>query len=120
MSNTIAWLQFALGVAHILFGLVKFRVPLAAALADGFIDQFKTSEVRRTAFWFLISGPLIMLSGHAAVHAVAIGDMALIRIIGYYALAISIIGVAALPKSPFLVSVVLSGLLVAVGRGWIA
>jgi hypothetical protein len=120
MSNAIAWFLFVLGVGHIAFGLVKFRIPLSEVVAGGFIGQFKKSEIRRTAFWFVIFGPLLMLAGHAAVHAVSVGDLALLRVIGVYALVTSLIGVAAFPKSPFLASLIVSPLLIAVGYGWLS
>ncbi len=118
MSNIIAWLLFTLGITHTVFGLVKFRRPLSGDVAGGFIGQFNLPEARRTAFWFVIFGPLLMLAGHVAIHAVAAGDLALVRVIGIYALVISVIGVAAFPKSPFIVSLVVALLLIAVGYGW--
>ncbi|MBC7957740.1 MAG: hypothetical protein H7Y33_17965 [Cytophagales bacterium] len=120
MSNLIAWLLFLLGVAHIAYGLAKFKVPLSEVMAAGFVDQFKASELRRTAFWFVAFGPLLMLAGHAAIHAVAIGDLGLLKIIGGYALFISLVGVAAFPRSPFLASLIVSPLLIAAGFGWLA
>lgn len=120
MSNLIAWLLLLLGVAHIGYGLVKFKAPLSEVMAAGFVDQFKTSELRRTAFWFVAFGPLLMLAGHAAIHAVAIGDLGLLKIIGGYALVISLVGVAAFPRSPFLASLIVSPLLIAAGFGWLA
>ena len=120
MSNTSAWRLFLLGVSHIIYGAVKFRGPLSEVISAGFFDQFKISEVRRTAFWFLIFGPLLMLAGHTAIHAVAIGDLGLLRVIGSYALFISVVGVSAFPKSPFLASLVVSLLLIAAGNGWLS
>jgi uncharacterized membrane protein HdeD (DUF308 family) len=117
MSNILAWSLFALGVAHIAYGLIVFRVPLAAAVSAGFIGQFKTPEVRRTAFWFVVFGPLLMLAGHVAVHAVATGDVSLFRLIGIYVLTTSIIGVAAFPRSPFLAAAVLSSLFMGAAYG---
>ena len=119
MSITVAWLLFILGIAHIMFGLIKYRAPLSDALAAGFIGQFKKSELHRTAFWFVIIGPLIMLAGHVAIHAVAVGDLVLLRIIGGYTFVVSIIGVAAFPKSPFPASLIVAVLLIAVGYGWL-
>jgi uncharacterized membrane protein HdeD (DUF308 family) len=119
MSNVIAWALFVLGVAHIVFGLVKFKTPLLAATAAGFVGQFQAPEIRRTAFWFLMVGPLVMLAGHIAIHAVAVGDLALLKLIGIYLSIAAIIGVAAFPKSPFLALLVLSPLLVAAGYGLI-
>ena len=119
MTNAIAWLLFFLGLVHIGFGLVKFKEPLSEAIAAGFIGKFKETEIRRTAFWFVIFGPLLMLAGHAAIHAVSIGDLEFLKIIGAYALLISVVGVAAFPKSPFLVTLVASTLLIAAGYGWL-
>ena len=119
MANLVAWFMFALGVAHILYGLVKFKVAVAEAISAGFIGQFKAPEARRTAFWFLIFGPMLMLAGHVGVHAVAAGDLPLLKILGIYASITSLIGVAALPKSPFWVALIASPLLVAAGYGLI-
>lgn len=120
MSLIIAWLLFALGVGHIIYGLFQFIGPLSEAVAAGFIGQFNKSEIRRTAFWFVIFGPLVMLAGHIAIRAVTAGDLELVRVIGLYALAVSIVGFAAIPKSGFLPSLVVSVFLVAVGFGWLA
>jgi uncharacterized membrane protein HdeD (DUF308 family) len=107
----MAWALFVLGIGHIAYGLVAFKAPLAAAVAAGFVGKFNAPELRRTAFWFLIFGPLLMLAGHAALHAVAIGDLSLLRIVGAYALVTSLIGVAAFPKSPFIAALLVSALL---------
>jgi hypothetical protein len=120
MANAVVWFVFALGVAHMVFGLVKFKAPLAEVVAAGFVDQFKHSELRRTAFWFLIFGPLVMLAGHAGVRAVAVGDLGLLRILGFYMLAIGLVGVLAFPKSPFWGALTASPLLIAVGYGWVS
>ena len=117
MSDIVAWALFALGIAHIAFGIVKFKAPLVDAVSAGFIDQFNAPEVRRTAFWFTIFGALVTLAGHTAVHAVATGDLALLRIVGMYTLAMSVVGVAALPKSPFWASLLISLLVLASGYG---
>ena len=118
MTNVLAWLLFALGVGHLFYACVKFRSPLAVAVSAGWIGQFKTPEIRRTAFWFLIFSPLLMLAGHTASHAVAVGDVALLKIVAIYAFETSLVGVAALPKSPFLAVLLLSALLLARSHGW--
>jgi hypothetical protein len=117
MSNLVAWAQFVLGVMHILYGIIRFKVPLTEAVSAGFIGKFQASEARRTAFWFLMFGPLLILSGHIAIHAVAINDLAVLRIIGTYTLALSVVGVAAFPKSPFWASILLAPLLIAASYG---
>jgi len=117
MSNIVAWAQLILGIIHIVFGIARFRAPLTDAVAAGFIGKFQVPEARRTAFWFLMCGPLLILSGHIAIHAVAVNDLALLKIIGTYTLGSSIVGVVAFPKSPFWSSIILSPLLIAAGYG---
>jgi hypothetical protein len=117
MANILAWSLFALGVAHILFGIMRFKTSLTAAVAAGFVGQFAAPEERRTAFWFLVAGPLLMLAGQVAVHAVAIGDVWSLRLIGIYLFVTAVIGVVAFPKSPLWAALVLSLLFIALGYG---
>lgn len=100
MTRAAAWTVFFLGLTHVAFGLIRFKAPLAEALADGFVDQFRHSEARRAAFWFLMCGVLLMLAGQLAVRAVAVGDAGALRTIAYYALGASVVGIAAFPASP--------------------
>lgn len=119
MANAAAWFMFFLGIAHIVFGLVRFKGPVIDAVAAGYIGKFAAPEVRRTAFWFLIFGPLLMLAGQVGIHAVAQGDLALLRMLGIYAFAIAVLGVTAFPKSPFWAPLFVAPVLVAVGYGWL-
>lgn len=113
MTTTLAWLLFALGVAHIAYAFVKFRAPLLEGLSAGVVGQFGSPELRRTAFWFTMFGPLLMFAGQVAVHAAEQGDLGLFRLVGAYLLAVSCVGVVALPKSPFVVGFAISSLIVA-------
>jgi len=117
MTSSVAWFIFVLGIAHIIYGLIKFKSPVAEAISAGFIGQFAVPEIRRTAFWFLIFGPLLMLMGHVAIHASATGDLELLKILGIYSFVTALIGVTAFPKSPFWAALVASPLLVAAGYG---
>jgi hypothetical protein len=117
MATVAAWALFVLGSIHIVFGLIKFKAAVAEAVVAGFIGQFKTPEIRRTAFWFLIAGPLIMCAGHTAIHARAVGDLALFRLVGIYSLLTAVVGVAAFPKSPLVALLVVAVLIVATGYG---
>jgi hypothetical protein len=118
MAKVTAWTLFALGLAHIAVGLLRFRQPLLGALQDGFVGQFSMPE-RRAAFWFLLAGPLLMLMGQMAVQAVDKGQLGQLRLIGFYLLPTSVIGVAAFPASPLWMLLLLSGLLIAVSYGWL-
>lgn len=117
LSIIAAWALLFLGIAHLLFAFVKFRKPLLEATRAGFIGQFAQTETRRTAFWFAIFGVPLVLAGHTAIHAIENGDLALVRIIGYYVLFASCIGVAAFPKSPFPVSLAVAMMLLGAGYG---
>lgn len=117
MTTTLAWLLFALGMGHIGYAFVKFRTPLLDGISAGVIGQFGSPEIRRTAFWFAMFGPLLMLAGQVAVHAAAAGDLSLYRMVGWYLLAVSIVGLFVIPKSPFLLGTVISTLIVAAGYG---
>lgn len=117
MANAAAWFMFFLGIVHIVFGLVKFKRPVADAVTAGFVGQFAMPEVRRTAFWFLIFGPMLMLAGHVGIYAVAQGDLFLLRILGIYALVTAVVGAAAFPKSPFWAPMLVAPVLIAAGYG---
>jgi len=117
MTSSVAWFMFILGIAHIIFGLVKFKAPIAEAISAGYIGQFESPEIRRTAFWFLIFGPVFMLAGHVAIHACATGDLELLKILGFYSFVTALIGVTAIPKAPFWAALVASPVFVAAGYG---
>lgn len=117
MPQVLAWALVALGVAHLGFGVIRYRRPLKAAVAGGFLGQFALAEDRRTAFWFLMCGPLLMLIGHLAVRAVAQGQTETLTLVGLYALPAAVLGVAAFPRSPLWVLLLLSLLLLAAGQG---
>ena len=117
MANAFAWLLFGLGIAHIAFGVVRFKAPLIDAVRAGFVGQFSTPEVRRTAFWFIILGPPLMLAGQVAVHAVATSDLWLLKLVGGYVLAAAVVGIAAFPKSPFWGALFVASGLIAAGYG---
>jgi Family of unknown function (DUF6463) len=119
MISVAAWTVLALGVVHCLLGLAVFRKPFVQAFGEGIIGKFAGIPERRLAFWFTAFGPLLMMSGHVAVIAVAEGNMVLLKVVGIYLLAISAIGAAALPKSPFSVTVFLAAYIVAASMGWV-
>lgn len=120
MSIIVAWSLFALGVAHVVFGLVKFKGPLTDAAAAGFVGAFQAPEVRRTAFWFTLFGLPLMLAGHVAVHAVTVGDGRLLQVIAAYVLVTALVGVVAIPKSPFWAPLLLAPLVWAAGAGFLS
>lgn len=118
MSKAVAWALFILGLIHVVFGILRFKEPLLEALAAGFVGQFSEPPVRRTAFWFIMCGPLLMVAGHLAIRSVAAGDHAALKIIGFYGLAASMVGIAAFPMSPLWILFGLSLFLIAAGYNW--
>lgn len=100
MPSAGAWMLVGLGIAHVPFGLFRFRGPFGAIMADGFVGAFSLNDSRRLAFWFVIVGPLLTLLGQVALHAIAIGDVGLLRTIGWYLAGTFAVGVLAFPKSP--------------------
>lgn len=119
MLLAASWILLALGIGHIVYGLVWFKSPIKEAVSEGFIGRFMKVESRRLAFWFIIFGPLLAMGGHVALYAANANDLGLIRIIGFYLLGISTVGVLALPRSPFWAAVLLSPIFIAAGYGWL-
>ena len=117
MPKLIAWTFWGLGIAHLMYGAMRYKLPLRDALVEGYCNRFSQTEARRAAFWFMAFGPLLMLAGHTMVHAVSIGDLALVRIIGWYQLFIGLAGLLAFPKSPFVMASALAPLVLCVGYG---
>lgn len=118
LGTVSSWALVALGVAHIAFGINKYKAPLREAITSGFVGRFAATQSRRTAFWFVIFGIPLVLAGHVAVRAVGRGDLALLGLVGGYVLATSLIGVLAFPRSPFLGSLVISVMLILAGQGF--
>lgn len=115
MANAAAWFMVFLGFAHIAFGLVRYKKPLLDAIADGYVGKFSVIEARRTAFWFLTVGPLLVPTGHVGIHAVAHEDLALLKILGTYGFMTALSDVMAFPRSPFWELPPVSPLLIAAG-----
>lgn len=113
MLNFAAWSLFVLGLAHIPFGIFKFRAPLTEALGEGLIGRFQPQESRLAGLWFTALGPMFMVAGYVAIQAVAANDLSLLTAIGIYVFVVSITCVVAVPKSGFWVTLLISALLIA-------
>jgi hypothetical protein len=121
MVVVAAWILFCLGFGHTILGFIWFKQAFKDAWVDGLIGKFGVGavEIRRLAFWFTLVGPLMIMGGHIAIHAGRVGDLGLLKIIGFYLLLIAMIGVLALPKSPFWAALLLCPIFIAGGYGWI-
>jgi hypothetical protein len=120
MIIAAAWGIFLLGIVHCVIGFARFRKPISEAVFEGLFGKFQGLDHRRLAFWFLIFGPLLIMGGHVAIVAVEQANYGLLKILGGYLLATSMLGVIALPKSPFWATLILAPALIAGGYRWIA
>jgi hypothetical protein len=120
MVTVAAWIILSLGIIHCLLGLAWFKKPIGEAINEGFFGKFQGIEPRRLAFWFTIFGPLLIMSGHIALYAASESNLSLLRLIGFYLVLVSLLGVMALPKSPFWATLILAPVLIAGGFGVIA
>lgn len=100
MLPVAAHLLTALGVLHVVYGLIKFRTPIRDAMREGFVGRFVQSDTRRLAFWFLLVGPMLTLLGQLASRAVRAGDLGVVQLVGFYLVGVAFVGVLAFPKSP--------------------
>jgi hypothetical protein len=119
MAIIAAWILVILGLGHTAVGVVRFKKPLAEAMRAGFVGQFAGHPDRHEAFWFMIFGPLLVMGGHLAIHAVKTADARLLKTIGFYLLAITLVGSLAAPKSPFSAGLAASAVLICTGYGWL-
>lgn len=120
MLEAGAWMLIVLGVSHVVFGLVRFKGPVGAAIADGFIGTFTKDDARRLAFWFIVVGPLLVLLGQVALNAIGANDIGLIKLIGWYLMGTFAIGVLAFPVSPLWLLLPPAAIFVAAGFGLIS
>lgn len=119
-KTMLSWGIVVLGTAHIVMGIIRFRLPFAAALQDGLIGAFSADDSRRVAVWFTLFGPALVLCGHLAVRAAAVSDLETLKIVGIYLSGTALFGLAAFPHSPLWALLALAISLVAVGYGWLA
>lgn len=120
MALIAAWILIVLGVLHVIFGLIQFKVQIRETIAEGFVGRFMRSDTRRLAFWFILVGPLLTLIGQVALQAVQMNDTGLLLTIGLYLSGAAALGVLAFPRSPLWGLVPPSAIFIAAGFGWIA
>lgn len=57
------WYLFAMGIVHVLFGIVQFRDELADILKAGIINSVSDQMDLNAAFWFIFTGFLLIYMG---------------------------------------------------------
>ncbi len=96
------------GMGHIVTGVLVFREQLGAILRDGFVNSVLPHFDRRAAFWFISFGVMVAMAGQVILHAESVGDVALLKIVGWYLFPLSIVGTLAMTRSPSSVLIALS------------
>lgn len=89
-----------IGIAHVAFGMVRYRRTLVAALREGWAGCFSHSDKRLVAFWFIAAGPLISLIGALLRHAALTNDPVMAFPTGVVLAILAVVGIADFPKSP--------------------
>lgn len=99
---------YGLAVGHTLWGLYAYGDQvggilreLPGSVGDGIFDKGHSRDARATAFWFLFVGPLLGLFGRTYSAAEKAGDVEAMRAAGRGVTAISVAGLAAIPRSGF-------------------
>lgn len=108
MIKVSGYVLLALGVGHTIIGIVKYRRAIVAWIRDGFFNAATGHNDRLLAFWFLMFGAMLFLLGQITIYAVQTNDTYLLRVLGWYVVAIGVVGATALPRSPFWVAIVLA------------
>lgn len=119
MSRRTGFLLMVTGIGHFFVGLALFHEPLAAIAREGILNTIPPRLMdggvrldfgREAAFWFVLYSPLLYLQGQVANRAIARGDAALLRILGWNLLVTGAVGAAVMPVSGFWFVIALAAL----------
>lgn len=93
------WL-IATSLIHLLVGAWLYAEPLADIGRNGIFNAVDPEFDRNAAFWFMMVAPLLFTLGQLCCWAQAQG-ISLPAFVGWYLLAISVVGVVLMPISGF-------------------
>lgn len=100
LSRYSGSLMIATGVVHTVYGVRAFTKPLAAIHKAGYLNAVDPDRDRQLAFWFLLSGASMMVTGQLARWAHReTGDLP--AALGWNMLVMSGVGVVLMPASGF-------------------
>ena len=109
----------AIGILHTVIGVLAFGAPLAHIARDGFFNAVDPHPDRQAAFWFLLTGALLVILGQSTCWTQSrTGTVP--RSLGWGLLGISLLGVILMPASGFWLLLMPAWLALSVGRGDIA
>jgi hypothetical protein len=118
MNRFAARALMVTGVGHALLGLVLFREPIGAIVANGIANSIHVGQYdRAAAFWFLLFSPLCFLLGQLVDHAMERRDRWLFTVVAWNLAAIGCIGVLIMPISGFWILIVLAPVIFSAARG---
>jgi hypothetical protein len=100
------------GIGHTVVGLILFREPLAAMVRQGVANTIHYGQFdRAAAFWFLLFSPICFALGQIVAHAIERNDARTLRLIGWYLLAMGVVGATVMPISGFWIVIVIAPLI---------
>ena len=115
MISFVGYVFIALGIGHTVTGIILFRPALVSLFRAGLVNAVHPHLDRRLAFWFLMFGVMLFFLGQVTLYAAATDDTYLLKLVGWYALGIGAVGTTAMPKSPFVIALIVSPILLWTG-----
>jgi hypothetical protein len=98
----------ALAAGHTVWGAIAYRDQLAGivrdlpgSVGDGIFDKDHSRDARAAAYWFLFVGPLLAVLARLWESAEQAGDRQAMRTTGRTVTAVSVAGLATIPRSGF-------------------
>jgi hypothetical protein len=104
------------GVIHNLLGLVMGKPILQEIINSGFVNTIHEQMDRNAIFWFLFGGFMMMILGKLMQDYLKENEKPLPVSLGYYLLALSLIGCIMMPISGFWIVLPQAFLIIAAGR----
>ena len=109
-------LLIATGIIHNLLGFVMGGPILARIIDAGFVNSINTEMDRNAIFWFLFGGFMMMILGKLMQDYLKENTRALPASLGFYLLALAIVGCIMMPVSGFWIVLPQAVLIIAAGR----
>jgi hypothetical protein len=110
LHRGIAWALVALGVLHLVLGVVWFWEVWLRVAHDGFFDAIDPWMDRNAAFWFTYQALPLLLVGVLCLRLLRDTGRPLPRSIGWWLLGFGALGTFFMPASGFIL-LALSGML---------
>lgn len=116
LSKHSGTLLIATGIIHNLLGLAMGAPILTEIIDAGFVNSINSQMDRNAIFWFLFGGFMMMILGKLMQDYLHENDKPLPASLGYYLLALCVIGCIMMPISGFWIVVPQAILIIAAAR----